>query len=86
MCLPVIVKAKYYPIFLWVLFSLLSQKIKIDLLIAMLVGFIHYKWLNTKYFNYLNDRRMTNWSKGCVFSWMQSFKSISFSLIIHNLA
>jgi len=75
MCLPIIVKNKYYPLFLLLLFSLLSQKIKIDLICAMLVGFIHHKWLNTKYFNYLNDRRMANWSKSCVFNCLRSFKS-----------
>jgi hypothetical protein len=75
MCLPVIVKAKVYPIILWALFSLLSQRVKIDLLVGMFVGLIHYKWLNKPYFNYLNDRRMANWSKSCFFSCFRSFKN-----------
>jgi len=72
MCFPIIVRKKYYPFALWILFSLISGYPGFDDLAGIIVGFVHYKYLNTYYFEWINDRRMARWSTFCLFKFMTS--------------
>lgn len=75
LCFPVQIKTKYYPIALWLIFSLLSQLPRIDNLAAMVVGYLHFKYLNDRYFAFLSDTRMSNWSDKFLFAWMKNYNN-----------
>jgi len=75
LCLPIQIKTKYYPIALWVLLSLFSRGPRLDLLIALLVGYIHYKYLNSAYHSYLDASRMSAWSSTMFFSFFKNLPS-----------
>jgi hypothetical protein len=72
LCLPIQIKTKYYPIALWLMLSLFSRGPRFDLLIALLVGYIHYKYLNSAYHSYLDNSRMANWSSTVFFSFFKN--------------
>lgn len=72
LCLPVQIKNKYYPLVLWLLFSLISGSLRVDNLVSMGVGYIHFKYLNEGYYAFLSDARMSSWSGSFVFAWMRN--------------
>lgn len=81
-CLPIQLKNKYYPVGLFVLFSFLSGSVLVDLFVSMLVGFLHFKFLNRPYFAFLNDHRMGAWEDSFVFSWLKKVPGF----VSHNVA
>jgi len=72
-CLPIQIRNKYYPIALWLLFSLISQEFRIDNLFAIFIGYIHFTFLDNAYHSFLDSNRMSRWSRSFIFSWLQNF-------------
>jgi len=71
LCLPIQIKTKYYPAALWVLLSIMSGGPRFDNLVAILVGYLHYKYLNSAYHSFLDSSRMAAWAGTIFFSWFQ---------------
>jgi len=65
-CLPIEIKNKYYPWALFVLFSLLSGgMLRLDFLIAILLGYAHLYKIDDFFDNFFNQSRISGYENGC---------------------
>ena len=76
LCLPIQIKTKYYPIVLILLFSLLNGSPGLDMIMGALVGYLHFAYLDKKYFQYLNDSRMQRWEQIGLCAWFRTQSSM----------
>ena len=62
--LPIQIKGKYYPWFLFILFTLFAGSPQLDLLAGMLLGYAHHYGLMSC--TYLSSERAQHWEEGCL--------------------
>jgi len=58
MCIPITIPTKYYPFALMILFTIISDNLRFDLVVAGGVGLFHYRILNAWYNELLSERNI----------------------------
>jgi len=74
MCLPLKIKNKYNFAIQIALYCLISNTIRLDMVVACLVGVINSKIFREEYEDFLNDRKMSVWETNYLLAWIQTFE------------
>jgi len=72
-CLPFQVKNQIYPLVLLIIFSIISNIIRLDIFVAIALAYLHQKYLNVFYHEFLNQTRIESWENS---QWVSYIKSM----------
>jgi len=73
------VKNQIYPLVLLIIFSITSNIVRLDIFVAIALAYLHQKYLNVFYHEFLNQTRIESWENSQWVSYIKSMPSKIFS-------
>lgn len=70
--LPVQIPTKFYPLAVLIIFSIISNSIRFDIIAGFVAGFIHIKFLEVIIQQHLNDRKIATWENSSIVEYIRT--------------
>jgi len=71
-CLPFQVKNQIYPLVLLIVFSIISNIVRLDIFVAIGLAYLHFKYLNVFYHEFMNQSKIEAWENSQLVAWIKS--------------